>query len=113
MYRIQATYAPPAPGQAARFDRDYYLAHHAPLARRLLEGRLRIERIEVEFDVRVLMNGNELRSPCVFALYVPELADVEAFRDFRAGPDVTPLKDDVEKYTDLPHEWTVAEVHEQ
>lgn len=107
MYAIRATYLP---GAGTHFDADYYLRVHMPLARTQLEGRVNFVRMHAEFDMRVLMDGDTLRSPCIFVLYVETEADVEAFRAFRAGPHVQPLKDDVPKYTNCKSEWTVARV---
>jgi len=58
----------------------------------------------------VLMEEEDLRSPCVFVLYVETKEDVEAFREFRRGSEVVPLREDIEKYTNCVPEWTVAEV---
>jgi len=107
MYAIRATYLP---RDGMHFDAAYYMRVHMPLARRLLTGRVNFVRMHAEFDMQVLMDGSVVRSPCVFALYVESAADVEAFRKFRSGPDVKPLKDDVPKYTNCTSEWTVARV---
>ena len=107
MYSIRATYIP---REDMHFDRDYYIKHHIPLAQKQLAGRVRYLQMRAEFDTRMLMGGDDLRSPCVFVLYVEAWEDVEAFREFRCGPDVLPLRDDIEKYTNCVPEWTVAEV---
>ena len=110
MYVIRATYLP---RDGMHFDADYYMRVHMPLARRLLGGRVNFVKMHAEFDMRVLMDGAELRSPCIFVLYVDSAADVEAFRRFRSGPQVEPLKLDVPKYTNCKSEWTVARVMEE
>ena len=110
MYVIRATYLP---RDGMRFDTDYYIRVHMPLARKELAGRANFVKMHAEFDLRVLMDGDALRSPCIFALYVESAADVEAFRKFRSGPHVAPLKLDVPKYTNCTSEWTVARVEEE
>ena len=106
MYSIRATYIP---REDMHFDRDYYIKHHIPLAQKQLAGRVRYLQMHAEFDMRVLME-EDLRSPCVFVLYVETKEDVEAFREFRRGSEVVPLREDIEKYTNCTPEWTVAEV---
>ena len=107
MYSIRATYIP---REDMRFDRNYYVKYHMPLARKQLTGRVRYLQMHAEFDMRVLMGGKDLRSPCVFVLHVETKEDVEAFREFCRSPDVVPLREDIEKYTNCIPEWTVAEV---
>jgi hypothetical protein len=109
MFAIRATYLP---CNGMRFDEEHYVRVHLPLAQRLLSGRVNFVRMHAEFDMRVLMDGAVLRSPCVFALYVPAEADVETFRKFRASADCEPLRQDVPKYTNCKSEWTVARVVE-
>ena len=110
MYAIRATYLP---RDGMYFDRAYYAANHLRLARDLLDGRVSYVEMHAEFDVRTLMDGRELRSPCVFVLMVESEADVQAFREFRSGPHVAPLREDAKKYTNCDLEWTVAEVVEE
>ena len=107
MYSIRATYIP---REDMHFDRDYYIKHHIPLAQKQLAGRVRYLQMHAEFDMRVLTEEEDLRSPCVFVLYVETKEDVEAFREFRLGSEVVPLREDIEKYTNCVPEWTVAEV---
>ena len=107
MYSIRATYVP---REDMYFDRDYYIEHHIPLAKKQLTGRIRYLQMHAEFAMHVLMEGKELRSPCVFVLHVETKEDVEAFREFRRSPDVVPLREDIKKYTNCVPEWTVAEV---
>ncbi|MDE0755777.1 MAG: hypothetical protein OSB26_14120 [Woeseiaceae bacterium] len=107
MYSIRATYIP---RENMRFDRDYYLENHIPLAQRQLAGRVRYLQMHAEFDMHVLLDGDALRSPCVFVLYVETLEDVSAFNSFRLSSDVVPLREDIDKYTNCVPEWTMAEV---
>jgi uncharacterized protein (TIGR02118 family) len=112
MYRIQATYAPPGPGEPLYFDKDYYLNHHMPLSNKGLKDHVQILRADVAFDVRTVRGNQDLRWPCVYTLYVQELGDVEAFRAFLESPHVAPLRADVSNFTNLRVEWTFAEVFE-
>ena len=107
MYAIRATYIP---REDMHFDTEYYADNHIPLAQRLLAGRVRFLQMHAEFDMRVLMNGNALRSPCVFVVHVESKKDVEKFVAFRSGDDVKPLADDVKNYTNCDMEWTVAKI---
>ena len=97
MYSIRATYIP---REDMHFDRDYYIEHHIPLAQKQLAGHVRYLQMHAEFDMHVLMEEEDLRSPCVFVLSVETKEDVEAFREFRRGSEVVPLREDIEKYTD-------------
>ena len=107
MYIIRATYIPK---DNMHFDKEYYLTHHIPLAKKLLSGRINYVQMYAEFDTRVMMNENELRSPGVFVLLVKSKNDVENFNAFRRSDDVKPLRDDIKNYTNCEPEWTVAEV---
>jgi len=107
MYSIRATYIP---REDMHFDRDYYIKHHIPLAQKQLAGRVPYLQMHAEFNMRVLMEEEDLRSPCVFVLFVETRQDVEAFRDFRCSPEVVPLREDIEKYTNCIPEWTVSEL---
>lgn len=109
MYRICATYLPRA---GMHFDLEYYFRVHVPLSKRQTAGRIRIVKMEVETGVTALMNSADVRSPCVFCIYLPEREDVDAFRRFLAGPDTEPLRQDVALYTNCELEWTVSEVRE-
>ncbi len=93
-----------------RFDSEYYAGNHIPLAQKLLAGHVRFLQMHAEFDVRVLMNGNELRSPGVFVLHVETQEEVDKFVAFRSGDAVKPLADDVKNYTNCDMEWTVAKI---
>ena len=67
MYAIRAAYIP---REDMHFDRDYYVKNHIPLAQKLIEGRVNYLQMHAEFDVRDLMQGDELQSPCVMNLLV-------------------------------------------
>ena len=107
MYSIRATYIP---REDMHFDREYYIKHHIPLAKKQLAGRVHYLQMHAEFDRRELMEGEDLRSPSIFVLYVESREDVKAFREFRRSSEVMPLREDIEKYTNCVPEWTVAEV---
>ena len=107
MYIIRATYIPK---DNMHFDKKYYLTHHIPLAKQLLSGRVNYVKMYAEFDTRVMMDENEVRSPGVFVLLVGSRTDVENFNAFRRSDDVKPLRDDIKNYTNCEPEWTVAEV---
>ena len=109
MYAIRATYVP-KPGMF--FDHDYYAANHIRIAKEQLQGRVNYVQMYAEFDVRLLMDGTEARSPCVFVMTVESEKDVEAFRQFRLGPHVMPVREDAKKYTNCELEWTVARIVE-
>lgn len=107
MYVIRATYIP---REGMHFDRDYYVKSHLPLAKSLIDGRVNHLQVYAEFDVRDLMQGDALQSPCVMNLLVETEEDVNTFRAFMASEDVIPLSEDVKNYTDCEVEWSVAEV---
>ena len=107
MFAIRATYIPK---DDMYFDKDYYVTYHLPLAKKLLSGRVGYLQMYAEFDTRVMMSENELRSPGVFVLLVDSKADVDNFNTFRTSDDVKPLRDDIKNYTNFIPEWTVAEV---
>jgi hypothetical protein len=60
MYSIRATYIP---RENMRFDRDYYLENHIPLAQRQLAGRVRYLQMHAEFDMHVLLDGVDWEIP--------------------------------------------------
>ena len=107
MYAIRAAYIP---REDMHFDRDYYVKNHIPLAQKLIEGRVNYLQMHAEFDVRDLMQGDELQSPCVMNLLVETEEDVNNFRAFMVSEDVAPLGEDVKNYTNCDVEWTIAEV---
>lgn len=107
MYAIRATYIP---REDMHFDRDYYVKSHIPLAKRLIDGRVNYLQIHAEFDMRDLMQGDDLQSPCVMNLLVETEDEVINFRAFMASEDVISLGEDVKNYTNSDVEWTVAEV---
>jgi len=105
MYCIRATYIP---REDMFFDENHYETRHIPLTRSLLAGRVNYLRIGAEFNVVLQLEPEVVRSPCVFHLYVETEQDVEAFRCFRLGPDVQPLREDLPRYTNCRNEWTVS-----
>ena len=107
MFTIRATYIPK---DDMYFDKEYYVDYHLPLAKKLLSGRVNYIQMYAEFDSRVMMSENELRSPGVFVLLVKSKTDVDNFNAFRRRDDVKPLRDDIKNYTNCEPEWTVAEV---
>ena len=107
MFTIRATYIPK---DDMYFDKKYYVTYHLPLAKKLLSGHVNYIKLYAEFDTRVMMNEDELRSPGVFVLLVDSKADVDNFNTFRTSDDVKPLRDDIKNYTNCIPEWTVAEV---
>ena len=107
MYSIRATYIP---REDMHFDRDYYIKHHIPLAQKQLTGRVRYLQMHAEFDMRVLMEEEDLRSPCVFVLFVETRQDVEAFRGISPQLRGRAIKGGHREYTNCVPEWTVAEV---
>jgi uncharacterized protein (TIGR02118 family) len=109
MYKVRATYLP---RKDMRFDMDYYLREHVPLAKARTAGKLNISRIEVEAGATLLMEPGERCSPCVFCLYFASREDVEAFRHFLNSTDTELLRQDVPRYTNCELEWTVCEVNE-
>lgn len=109
MYRIRATYLP---CESMEFDREYYLDKHVALAHEQLAGRVQAKKIDVEFNVTLLLNQESVKSPCVFNLYVETSEDVAAFRAFMQSEAAQPLKEDVAVYTNCEVEWTVSELVE-
>ena len=107
MFAIRATYIPK---DDMYFDKEYYVTYHLPLAKKLLSGRVNYIKLYAEFDTRVMMNEDELRSPGVFVLLVKSKTDVDNFNEFRRSDDVKPLRDDIKNYTNCKPEWTVAKV---
>ena len=107
MYAIRATYIPK---EDMYFDRDYYVKNHLALAMKLLAGRIDYLQMHAEFDMRDLMQGDEVYSPCVMVLLVETEEDVESFRSFMRSEDVIPLAEDGVNYTNCDAKWSVAEV---
>ena len=107
MFAIRATYIPK---DDMYFDKKYYVTYHLPLAKKLLSGHVDYIKLYAEFDTRVMMNEDELRSPGVFVLLVKSKTDVDNFNEVRRSDDVKPLRDDIKNYTNSKPEWTVAKV---
>lgn len=89
----------------ARFDFDYYLAHHVPLARRILAA-FGLRKLEIDRG----LSGEEAGSPapylCVAHLYF-ETAD-DFYRAMAAVGDE--LGRDVPNYTDTELDVQVSDV---
>ena len=77
MFTIRATYIP---RDDMYFDKEYYISHHMPLAKKLLKDQVNYVSMHAEFDSCVMMNETELRSPGVFVLTVESKSDVDNFR---------------------------------
>ena len=107
MYVIRATYIP---REDMHFDRDYYVKNHLSLARKLLVGRIEYLDMYAEFDVRDLMQGDKVQSPCVMNLLLETEDDVKKFGAFMTSEDVIPLAEDAANYTNCDVKWTIAEV---
>ena len=107
MYTIRAAYIP---REDMHFDKEYYVKNHLPLAKKLIDGRVNYLQMHAEFDVRDLMQGDALQSPCVMNLLVETEEDVNNFMAFMVSEDVIPLAEDAINYTNCDVEWTVAEV---
>ena len=106
MFTIRATYIP---RDDMYFDKEYYISHHMPLAKKLLKDQVNYVSMHAEFDSCVMMNETELRSPGVFVLTVESKSDVDNFNAFRRSDRVKPLREDIKSYTNCITEWTVAE----
>lgn len=107
MFTIRATYIP---RDDMYFDKEYYVSHHIPLAKKLLKDQVNYINMYAEFDSCVMMNETELRSPGIFVLTVESQSDVDDFNAFRRSDDVIPLREDIKNYTNCTPEWTVAEL---
>ena len=88
-----------------RFDFDYYLERHVPMARRLLEG-LGLVKLEVDRGVSGEEPGSAPRYVCVAHLYFETL---DAFhRAMETAGDE--LGADVPNYTDVEIETQVSDI---
>ncbi len=107
MFIIRATYIPK---DDMYFDKEYYISHHMPLAKKLLKDQVNYLSMHAEFESCVMMNEKKLRSPGVFVLTVESKSDVDDFNSFRKSDNVIPLREDIKNYTNCIPEWTVAEL---
>ena len=107
MFTIRATYIP---RDDMYFDKEYYVSHHIPLAKKLLKDQVNYINKHAEFDSCVMMNETEVCSPGIFVLTVESKSDVDDFNAFRRSDDVIPLREDIKNYTNCTPEWTVAEL---
>jgi uncharacterized protein (TIGR02118 family) len=87
---------------SARFDFDYYVGRHVPLARRLLEP----VRIEVDRCVSAEERGSAPRSVCVAHLYFATLEDYYGGLETHGDE----LGRDVPNYTNAELEILVSEI---
>lgn len=117
MYRISAIYKA---GTGTRFDKEYYLSHHVPLAFQQLNGRVNIRRVEVEWDLsevdwstQTKPDEEKIISPCRFSVLVDTEEDLQDFFEFMRSPARDPVHGDVQNYTDCEMSWVVSEVLEQ
>jgi uncharacterized protein (TIGR02118 family) len=101
---IRASFFYPAtPG--ARFDFEYYLDRHVPLARRLL-GDHGLVKLEIDRGVSGEELGSEPRWVCVAHLYFESVEDF--YRALDAVGDE--LGADVPNYTDIAIETQVSDI---
>lgn len=94
------------------FDQGYYSSKHAELARQLMAGKVNYIKMQVEFDMVLLVDEEKIISPCIFVLYVNSRQDVEEFINFRKSDAAKELKNDMQNYTNCAVEWSVAKVFE-
>lgn len=109
MYKVRAIYWAK---ENYHFDQAYYVNGHLPLARKQLEGKVRIKRIDVEREVKPLMGSDAVISPCTVSIYLETEQDLQDFLQWIQTPDALPLNEDHGNYTDCDYEWTVAEMEE-
>lgn len=107
MFAVHAVYQPRAD---MRFDRDYYLAHHVPLAEKTFAGKVPAKGFRVYWDTGSLFDAEAAAAPCTLEILFETMADVNRFRDFVAGPESRALHDDIPKYTNCAVAWTVSEI---
>lgn len=101
-----------------RFDRDYYVKNHLELIRTQLHGRVRLTRLEAEWNVRELnladvehLEGStDVLAPLILSLYLETKEDLEALFAFSASPAALPLIQNIPNFTDLAPQWTIAEL---
>lgn len=107
MYKIRATYLP---RDDMKFDLEYYFRVHVPLAAANMDPRIAVHKVEVESNAEFLLEPGRKATPCVFTVYLDDKRDVDRFREFLQSDGVTPMREDVPKYTNCELEWTVCEV---
>lgn len=94
------------------FDQEYYVSGHLALARKQLEGKVRIKRIDVERNVKPLAGSDDIVSPCTVSIYLETEQDLSALLQWMQTPDAVPLNEDHVNYTNCECRWTVAEMEE-
>jgi uncharacterized protein (TIGR02118 family) len=99
---IRASFLYPAGG---RFDFDYYLDRHVPLARRLLGG-FGLVKLEIDRGLSSEERGSEPRCVCAAHLYFENVEDF--YRAMDAVGDE--LGADVPNYTDIAIEVQVSDI---
>jgi len=105
VYKIRAVY-PAQPDY--RFDQDYYVRGHLPLAQRQLQGKVTVKAIDIEWDVKVLLGGEEITSPCAVSIYLETDQDLQDFQSWLQSPDAQPVVADQANYTNCECHWTIA-----
>jgi hypothetical protein len=106
MYQIRAVY-PAHDGH--HFDQDYFRTGHLPLAEKQITGRVKVDRIEVEWDVKALFT-QELISPCAVTIYLTAEQDLQDFLHWLQSADALPVIEDAKNYTDCAVEWSISRV---
>ena len=109
MYKIRAVYLAK---ENYHFDQEYYVSGHLALAKKQLEGKVRIKRIDVERNVKPLVGSDEIVAPCAASIYLETEQDLNEFLQWMETPDAVPLYEDHANYTNCDYEWTVAEMEE-
>lgn len=103
------------------FDRDYYVKKHLEFAKGLLAGRVKITRIETQWDVKTLDRADvaDLKgtartiAPLILSIYLDSDNDLKDFQEFLVSPEARDVLDaDVKNFTNIPPQWTIAEVEE-
>ena len=103
MIKVSVLY-PSKPG--TRFDADYYLTVHMPMAKRLLGAA--VKAISIEIGIA----GEAPGSPAPYAAIVGFTCEsLEAFAT-AFGPVAGQLQGDVPNYTDIPPQIQISEIRE-
>ena len=66
MFTIRATYIP---RDDMYFDKEYYISHHMPLAKKLLKDQVNYVSMHAEFDSCVMMNETDINTTNAFNLF--------------------------------------------
>lgn len=108
MYKIRAIYIA---HNGCHFDKNYYTTGHLPLAEKQITGRVKIERIDVEWDIKSMIN-NEMIAPCAVCIYLATAQDLQGFLKWVQSEDALPVIEDAKNYTDCEIEWSVSRMDE-